>query len=970
MPEIELRLFGAVDVRRHGESLRRVVMQPRRFALLTYLAMAGRDAAVRRDTLLSLFWPESDTTRARGALRNALHFLRDALGPEALPSSGTEDVAVNRARVWCDAVEVEELLDAGRRAEALGRYRGDLLLGFHVSEAPDFERWLDAERDRIRRRVFDAAMALSDEAERAGTADVASHYARAVVALAPTDERAAARLITLLARAGDRGGALRAFDELAARLAEELEIAPSAAIRALAEDVRTGRIAPRPSSLGGSAISAPADAPVTTPASNGAAAVPPPSVPATRKGRRWQIAGSAMVTILAMAAIMLSRQPASADALDPDILVVAPFRVSGSDSSNGYLREGMVDLLAATLTGEGGPRAADPRAVLAAWRRAGWSASHDVPEDSMLDLARTLGAGRLLVGSVVGMPGRMVINARLLTVPDGEVRAAPSVHGAPDSLPALVERLTGQLLVSAAGELDRSRALANIPLPVLRFYLAGQAAYRHGRYDDAAQQYELALRLDSTFALAALGLAQAGNWFDGEKVARGHTLAWAHRGRLSLRDLSVLTARIGPKYPAPSSWLALLGAQQRLVEVAPDQPEAWYELGDWYFHRGAYAVSVAEARRRAATAFHRAVSLDSSFTAPLAHLVQLAALEGDTASARRLGALYLARDSTGDVADFLRWRVAVALGDSVRLRSLRARFDRMPTSSLERIIGAALLDGVALRDAELAARRLRMRAATPAERANAFLHLYMVVLNGGRPAEAARLLSDDADVVYSFESAAALSVESSLYWDGDTSAARRAVAELERRAREPRPDEVLQLARQFGESCALQEWRLTAGDTGGVAGRHERLRAIAAVPELRRRVYEPRICIAQLEALLARARGLDMTGPLTQLDSLARQGLAGYGEYSLHLLVSQLHESRGDRQSALAALRRRPYVGDGAVMLSTYLREEGRLAALTGDREGAIAAYRHYLALRSTPEPALVPQVNQVRAALAALSER
>ncbi len=44
------------------------------------------------------------------------------------------------------------------------------------------------------------------------------------------------------------------------------------------------------------------------------------------------------------------------------------------------------------------------------------------------------------------------------------------------------------------------------------------------------------------------------------------------------------------------------------------------------------------------------------------------------------------------------------------------------------------------------------------------------------------------------------------------------------------------------------------------------------------------------------------------------------------------------------------------------------LAALTGDREGAIRAYRHYLALRSDPEPARAPETDRVRAALARLT--
>ena len=43
------------------------------------------------------------------------------------------------------------------------------------------------------------------------------------------------------------------------------------------------------------------------------------------------------------------------------------------------------------------------------------------------------------------------------------------------------------------------------------------------------------------------------------------------------------------------------------------------------------------------------------------------------------------------------------------------------------------------------------------------------------------------------------------------------------------------------------------------------------------------------------------------------------------------------------------------------------LAALVGDRAGAIEAYSHYLALRHNPEPAVKPEVDSVRAELARL---
>ena len=53
--------------------------------------------------------------------------------------------------------------------------------------------------------------------------------------------------------------------------------------------------------------------------------------------------------------------------------------------------------------------------------------------------------------------------------------------------------------------------------------------------------------------------------------------------------------------------------------------------------------------------------------------------------------------------------------------------------------------------------------------------------------------------------------------------------------------------------------------------------------------------------------------------------------------------------------------------LSTFLYEEGRLSALTGDTAGAIRAYRHYLGLRPNPEPEVNSEVERVRGELAHL---
>jgi len=86
-------------------------------------------------------------------------------------------------------------------------------------------------------------------------------------------------------------------------------------------------------------------------------------------------------------------------------------------------------------------------------------------------------------------------------------------------------------------------------------------------------------------------------------------------------------------------------------------------------------------------------------------------------------------------------------------------------------------------------------------------------------------------------------------------------------------------------------------------------------------------------------------------------------------VAARAHEAAGRDADALRAVRRGVWRFPPQ-LLSTFLRDEGRLAAKLNDRAGAIRAYRHYLALRSDPEPELRAEVEQVRAELAELERR
>jgi hypothetical protein len=99
--------------------------------------------------------------------------------------------------------------------------------------------------------------------------------------------------------------------------------------------------------------------------------------------------------------------------------------------------------------------------------------------------------------------------------------------------------------------------------------------------------------------------------------------------------------------------------------------------------------------------------------------------------------------------------------------------------------------------------------------------------------------------------------------------------------------------------------------------------------------------------------------------------LAGSDHLWQNLVLARLWQERGDTARALAAVRRRAYnEGSPPWALAASLREEGRLAGVTGDSSGALRAYRHYLILRADPDPVLIPQRDSVRAELARLERR
>ncbi len=580
---IELRTLGLVDLKGpDGREIRAVLTQPKRVALLAYLAVAAPRGFHRRDTLLGLFWPELDQQHARATLRKAVHALRHALGEAALVGRGDEELALAEDGVWCDATAFERALDDKRPGEALALYRGDFLQGLFISGAPEFEHWHEHEQLRLRGRAAAAAWAVAEERLAGGDEVAASAAARRALELTPDDEGALRRVITLLYRIGDRAGALHLYNEFALRLVQEYGVQPSAETRQLVEQVKaSGELLGASLLLRGVREDHAAPAPVAR-----AGQDQPPS---HRAWGRALVAGAVVLLgVLAGAPTLRRWQMRRAV---PVLAVGAIHDYSTRDTSG--LARAIPTLLATNLARlrqvqvVSGARMYEIMAQLGVLQNSA--------DDPVLGLAaRQAGATELVEGALYRRPGGFRLDVERVELESGRVLAAYSVEG-PD-LFTLVDGATDSLAVGL-GFSGRALRVADVTTtsPVAyQLYAAGLwAYYREGDRLGAHRLFRAALAEDSLFAMAAYYAAISIRWVDA-----AYPDYWPRAARLANRatdrERLLILGTWGHAWPGVDR----VAAAETLASRYPAEPDGELLVGDgliWL--RSDYAGAVRHLRR-------------------------------------------------------------------------------------------------------------------------------------------------------------------------------------------------------------------------------------------------------------------------------------------------------------------------------------------------------------------------------------
>ncbi|HEY6091606.1 MAG TPA: BTAD domain-containing putative transcriptional regulator [Gemmatimonadales bacterium] len=544
---LRLRTFGGLSLEQDGQPITGAASQRRRLALLAILA-TGQGRGVSRDKVLALLWPERVTERGSHALAQALYALRRDLGADPLAESGA-DLRLNPATISSDVQELHEALQHadGERAAAL--LTGPFLDGFFISDAPDFERWVDEERARWTQRARELFNRLAHEAARRGDANGAVAWWRRLAQLDPFDARTTIGLMEALEKAGDLIAALQQAGVYEHRLREELD-APAdpavvAAVKRLRQELAVRRHSPGPTSL-----------------------QPAPVPRASRRG--VMLAGGAAMIAVLLVVVALARRAASP--APPPLVAIGAVR-DYSAGNAAALDHSMTDLLATNLARVPGLQVVSTSRM---YELLGPPASDSAA--AFARAARRAGAALIVEGGLYRSSStRLRLDLRLTDLVSGAVAGAYSVEGrdAFQLVDKATAELAGGLRVRAPADVHVADATTR-SLVAYRFYEAGlREFYQHDDIRTARQFFLAALGEDSTFAMAeyyaALAEINLGVATVNDRLAHAVRLAdhASDRERLLIRGFwawygddparLVIAESLATRYPAEPDGHYLLG---------------------------------------------------------------------------------------------------------------------------------------------------------------------------------------------------------------------------------------------------------------------------------------------------------------------------------------------------------------------------------------------------------------------------
>ena len=685
----------------------------------------------------------------------------------------------------------------------------------------------------------------------------------------------------------------------------------------------------------------------------------------TRSGARGRLVGAAAALLLVAAGWWASRRssaaPPAADAVN--YLAIFPFAYDG-DPSRAFVGASIGHLLGRAIDGVGPLRTADPAAVRAQLE----NAKSDVGDPVVgRALAQRLGAGRFVVGTIVQTgTDRLLITATIYDVASGAERGRASAEGTPDSLSAIVVRLSTQMadaLGITRGQLDLERFTTASPA-ALSFFLRGANHADRGRHDLAVPEYVQAVHEDPRFALAWQQLAWEMTWTATPGIPGAFDSAVVYQDRLSDRDRHRLLST--KEYGGRNLEGALRHAQW-LLDRNPNDADGLYLRANVEQHFGPVAGLSTDG---VVEQWQHLLVVSPNSVEGTDHLVWAASRRDDRELLARALASYIALAPDNEAAPAMRISLAALKGDSA---AVSAELQSVADRSSQQLVALTNMLFEAGADATLQRRLLAMAVAPGKDplmrrgvlELDAMLSMARGEWSAGRAAlrDAAALPAGDAR-------------------DQLVAAVREVVVAIDPFA-PATPASDLQALRQRveslswtpGDRLSRERFRALRAYALGTLAAHAGDRAAASrfaaeltqLPDTGRRVPLPGDLARRVRAHVAAVENRP-DDVIRELEGRAREGYAYHnGDWFSsgaveRLLLAQALEAVGRDRDALrwyetlwtATMEDMAYVAPSRL-------HRGEILERLGERAKAREQYALFLAATPAPDPDLVPLVEDVR---------
>ena len=500
-----LRTFGTLALAGPGDEtlLGKHGHQHRRLALLAVLAAAGEEGR-SRDQLHVLFWPDATQARARHSLEQLLYAIRTSIHEDVF--AGVNPVRLNSAVVCSDIGDFQQAVAANDLARAVEVYRGPFLDGFYLSDAPEFEQWLNAERSNLE-RIYSVALerlAQKAAAERDHTGEI--RWRRELAVTDPVSSKNATGLIRAMMSAGDNASALQFAEQYEAIVAKELGTSVGPSVASLVAEARANTKSDRVAVEKSAQIPARA-ASQSPPRIEGAPVAPPSSSSPKRRWVRYAIAAATVIVAIAVIGWIGENAGGRKQKLASErSIVVLPFVNITAEKSDAALVDGLSEELIAVLS-----RIPNLRVIARTSSFAFRNSKAEVRE-----IADSLGVSNVMEGAVQRDGTKLRVQVRLVNALDGSTRWSETYDRELKDLFDVQSDIAGAVarqldLRLGEGTLTRISRRATRNIGAYELYLRGndQVLFRSDSGARAGLEYfRQAIAIDPEYSAAYAGLSR------------------------------------------------------------------------------------------------------------------------------------------------------------------------------------------------------------------------------------------------------------------------------------------------------------------------------------------------------------------------------------------------------------------------------------------------------------------------------